>query len=119
MSNTDIKPQSKVVISGDGRAMLNHFGSAKVLGVLGFGTNFLKGCVACMAPELFSADLNIHVETVFSKESDVYAYGMLCQEVRVQLISSIEQNSRDSRYLLEQTLSLGTQNTITESWPLS
>ena len=100
-------PQNKVLISDDGRAMLAGFGRAKVLGGLGFDIHDVAGCAAYMAPELFPSDDDINVDKMFSKESDVYAYAMLCQKVRVQLISNIEQNSRDSRYLLEQTLSLG------------
>ena len=41
-----------------------------------------------MGPELIPTDYDdsIDVDEMFSKESDVYAYAMLCQNVRIQLI---------------------------------
>ena len=99
--------------------MLTDFGRAKVIGEFGFDTQSLAGCAAYTAPELLSTDGNVNVDVLFSKKSDVYAYGMLCQKVRIQLILSIEKNSQDSRYSLEKTLSLGIgEDTDTKSSPL-
>ena len=70
--------------------MLTDFGRAKVIGEFGFDTQSLAGCAAYTAPELLSTDSNVNVDVLFSKKSDVYAYAMLCQKVRIQLILSIE-----------------------------
>ena len=120
LSDADTKPQGNVLISDYGRAMLTDFGRAKVLGKLGFDSKTVAGCTAYMAPELTPGpEDNVDVDKMFSKESDVYAYAMLCQKVRIQLILSIEEISRDSRYLLEKSLSLGiTHKSINKSPPL-
>ena len=117
LSDADTKPQGNVLISDYGHAMLTDFGRAKVLGELGFNTKTVAGSSAYMAPELTpGGDDNVNVDKMFSKESDVYAYAMLCQKVRIQLILNIEKFSRDSRYLLEKSLSLGiTHKTIHKS----
>ena len=117
LSDADTKPQGNVLISDHGHAMLTDFGRAKVLGELGFDTKAVAGSAAYMAPELTpGGDDNVNVDKMFSKESDVYAYAMLCQKVRIQLILSMEKISRDSRYLLGKRLSLGiTHKTINKS----
>lgn len=116
------EPQKNVLVSDDGHAILTDFGRAKILDELGFDTKSLAGCAAYMAPELFPTDDSVDVDVMFSKESDVYAYAMLCQKVRIQLILSLKTNLWDSRYSLGEIHSLGIrkkQRTITKSSPLS
>ena len=65
-----------------GHAVLADFGRAKVIGEVGYSTQILAGSAAYMAPELFPpSEVNVNVDDLFSKKSDVYAFGMLCYEV--------------------------------------
>jgi hypothetical protein len=78
---------------------LSDFGRAKVLGEEGYScfnaaacqlfnsrfvryaTELLAGCAPYMAPELFPED-DVDVDKLFSKCSDIYAFGMFAFEVR-------------------------------------
>jgi len=72
--------QNNVLVDDTGHAVLTDFGRAKVIGELGYSTQLLAGSAAYMAPELLSPD-DVDVDELFSKNSDVYAFGMLCFKV--------------------------------------
>jgi len=67
-----------VLVDETGRARLTDFGRAKVIGAAGYSTQTLAGSAAYMAPELF---LSTNVDVDKSKNSDVYAFGILYFEV--------------------------------------
>ncbi|KIM73795.1 hypothetical protein PILCRDRAFT_80709, partial [Piloderma croceum F 1598] len=71
---------NNVLVDEAGRARLTDFGRAKVIGEAGYSTQMLAGSAAYMAPELFPST-EVNVDNLFSKESDVYAFGILCFEV--------------------------------------
>lgn len=65
-----------------GRARLADFGRAKIIGEKGYSTSLLAGCASYMAPELFpTSEPEVDVDALFSKDSDVYAFAMVCFEV--------------------------------------
>ena len=69
-----------MLVDEAGHARLTDFGRAKVIGEVGYSTQMLAGSAAYMAPELFPLT-DANVDNLFSKKSDVYAFGMLCFEV--------------------------------------
>jgi serine/threonine protein kinase len=69
-------------VDEQGHAVLTDFGHAKVIGEVGYSTQRLAGSAVYMAPELFPpSEVNVNVDDLFSKQSDVHAFGMLCYEV--------------------------------------
>jgi len=71
---------NNVLVDEAGHARLTDFGRAKVIGEVGYSTQMLAGSAAYMAPELFPLT-DANVDNLFSKKSDVYAFGMLCFEI--------------------------------------
>jgi serine/threonine protein kinase len=61
--------------------VLADFGRAKVIGKAGFSTTMFVGHISYMAPELLPPDDSDDIDELFSKKSDIYAFGMLCFEV--------------------------------------
>jgi serine/threonine protein kinase len=52
-----------------------------VIGEAGYiSTGLLVGSAAYMAPELFPTE-EVNIDELFSKRSDIYAFGMICFEV--------------------------------------
>jgi len=72
-----------VLVDDNGHAVLTDFGRAKMIGDQVFSTPFVAGATKYWAPELILASNETDVNELFSKESDVYAYGMLCFEVYI------------------------------------
>ena len=60
---------------------MTDFGRAKVVGKAGFSTTIFAGHVSYMAPELLTPDDSVDTDELFSKKSDIYAFGMLCFKV--------------------------------------
>jgi len=69
-----------ILVDEQGHAVLADFGRAKVIGEVGYSTRLLAGSAPYMAPELFPPS-DVNVDDLFSKKSDVYAFGMLCYEI--------------------------------------
>jgi len=67
-----------VLVNEAGSAVLTDFGRAKVVGKAGFSTTLFAGHISSMAPELLPPDDSVDVDKLFSKKSDIYAFGMLC-----------------------------------------
>ena len=63
-----------------------------MIGEVGYSTALLAGSAAYMAPELFPRG-EVNIDELFSKESDIYAFGMVC--VMVSLIPGEKSFSRD------------------------
>jgi serine/threonine protein kinase len=76
--------QNNVLVNEAGQAVLADFGRAKVIGEEGYSTQLLAGSAAYMAPELLSPT-DADVDELFSKKSDIYAFGMLCFKVSLIL----------------------------------
>jgi len=72
---------NNVLVNNAGQAVVTDFGRAKVIGAVGFSTPMLAGCAPYMAPELFPQQGEVDIDQLFSKKSDIYAFGMLCFEV--------------------------------------
>jgi serine/threonine protein kinase len=71
--------QTNILIDHEGHARLADFGRAKVVGEAGYNTGFLAGSVEYMAPELFpTPEHDANIDELFSKQSDVYAFAMVC-----------------------------------------
>jgi serine/threonine protein kinase len=68
------------LVDKTGHAILVDFGCSKVIAEAGYSTALLAGSAAYMAPELFPIG-EVGIDDLFSKESDVYAFGMVCFEV--------------------------------------
>jgi len=75
-----VQCQTHVLVDEQGHAVLTGFSRAKVIGDAAYSDVLVGGAAAYMAPELFPLT-DVHVDNLFSKESDVYAFGMLCFEV--------------------------------------
>ena len=67
-----------------GHAVLIDFGRSKIIGEVGYSTALMAGSAAYMAPELFPKG-EVNIDELFSKESDIYAFGIVC--VMVSLIT--------------------------------
>jgi serine/threonine protein kinase len=83
--------QKNILVDDEGHALLADFGRAKVFGEPGFSTNLIAGVPSYMAPELFSTRMEVDMNELFSKQSDVYAFAMSCFEVShaMQLVSFV------------------------------
>jgi len=68
---------NNVLVDEEGYAVLTDYGRATVIG---YSTPILAGRAAYMAPELFPAN-EVNMNELFTKKSDVYAFGMLCFEI--------------------------------------
>lgn len=76
-------PQDNILVGNDGCARLTDFGRSKVIGEDGYSTAIVAGLAAYMAPELhWQTEDDVIPDKFFSTASDVYAFGMLCFEVR-------------------------------------
>jgi len=60
---------------------LTDFGRAKVVGETGFTTEFCVGSAPYMAPELLPEEENVNINNLFTRYSDIYAFGMLAFEI--------------------------------------
>jgi serine/threonine protein kinase len=74
-----------ILVDDEGNALLADFGRAKVIGEAGYSTALLAGSAPYMAPELFPSaeppESEVNVDELFSKQSDVYAFAMVCFEI--------------------------------------
>jgi serine/threonine protein kinase len=86
--------QTNVLIDDNGSPLLSDFGRSKVLDKHGFTTGW-SGSPRYLAPELLDAPDNASSEEKnnfipsLTKESDVYAFGMVGLEVCPHLISEV------------------------------
>ncbi|KIM79235.1 hypothetical protein PILCRDRAFT_90158 [Piloderma croceum F 1598] len=71
-----IQCQNHVLVDEQGHAVLTGFSRAKVIGIAGYSNPLVVGATAYMAPELFPL-ADVDVDNLFSKKSDIYAFGML------------------------------------------
>jgi len=78
-----VQCQANVLVNEEGHAVLTGFSRAGVIGKEGYSSSLLAGSSAYMAPELLS-QTDADVDDLFSKKSDVYAFGMLCFKLRFQ-----------------------------------
>jgi serine/threonine protein kinase len=69
--------QNNILVDEKGHAILVDFGRSKVVGEVGYSTALLAGSAAYMAPELFPTG-EVNIDELFSKESDIYAFAMVC-----------------------------------------
>jgi len=76
----DVHCQRHVLVDGHGHAVLTSFGSARVIGDPTYINIPLVGVAEYWAPELWP-QIDIDINELFSKKSDIYAFGMLCFEV--------------------------------------
>jgi serine/threonine protein kinase len=76
-----IQCQTNVLVNEAGHAVLTDFGRAKVIGQQVYSTPMMAGTAKYMAPELLPLSGEVNIDELFSKKSDVYAFGMLCFEV--------------------------------------
>ena len=83
--------QTNVLIDVGGNARLGDFGRAKLMDHKGYTTSF-AGTYRWLAPELIDAPMDVSEEIddqswipLFTKQTDVYALGMVLLEVRCQL----------------------------------
>ena len=68
-----------ILVSANERAFLADFGIAKSVDTnTNKQTTGLNGTLIWMAPELFKEDGSTHA----TKESDIFAFGLVCYEVR-------------------------------------
>jgi serine/threonine protein kinase len=75
--------QRNILVDDEEHVRLSDFGRAKVIGEAGYSTALMVGSAEYMAPELFpSSEPDVNVDKLFSKQSDVYAFAMVCFEVR-------------------------------------
>jgi serine/threonine protein kinase len=74
--------QKNILVDEGGYARLSDFSRAKVIGEAGYATALVAGSAPYMAPELFPfTEAEVEVDELFSKQSDVYAFAMVCFEV--------------------------------------
>ena len=64
-----------------GIAVLTDFGRAKAMGKAVFNTTLFAGHISYMAPELLAQSDPVEIDKLFSKKSDIYAFGMICFRV--------------------------------------
>jgi len=69
-----VQCQANVLVNEEGHAVLTGFNRAGVIGKEGYSSSLLAGSSAYMAPELLS-QTDVDVDDLFSKKSDVYAFG--------------------------------------------
>jgi len=72
---------NNILVDENGNAVVTDFGRAKVLGDPVYSTPLVAGATKYRAPELLPASSEVNIDELFSKESDIYAYGMFCFEV--------------------------------------
>lgn len=84
---TNAIPQANILMSSEGKPLLSDFGCAKIPNVRGYTTDF-KSSERYIAPELAIANGSTgqHLDvpkhgTPSTKESDVWAFGMVGAEV--------------------------------------
>ena len=72
-------PQDNVIITDDGRAQINDFGHACIVGVKGF-EDFVQRNIRYTAPELMPSNLH-ELDPLPTLESDIYSFGILLLQV--------------------------------------
>lgn len=73
-----------------GIAVLTDFGRAKAMGKAGFNTTLFAGHISYMAPELLAQGDPMDTDKLFSKKSDIYAFGMVCFKVCHVIMTKIK-----------------------------
>jgi serine/threonine protein kinase len=68
-------------VDAAGHAILTDFGRAKMIGDVFYSTPLMAGTAQYMAPELLNPTEEVDIDELFSKQSDVYAFGILSYEV--------------------------------------
>jgi len=84
IANSLPSAQKNILVDEEGHARLVDFGRARVIGEAGYRTAFMAGNVPYMAPELLpfqNDEVEVDVDALFSKQSDVYAFAMSSFEV--------------------------------------
>jgi serine/threonine protein kinase len=78
----DVIPyQNNILVNESGHPVLTDFGRAKMIGDVFYSTPLMAGTAKYMAPELLPPTDEVDIDELFSKKSDVYAFGILCFEV--------------------------------------
>jgi len=72
---------NNVLVDAAGRAILTDFGRAKIIGDVFYSTPLMAGTAQYMAPELLHPTEEVDINELFSKQSDVYAFGILSYEI--------------------------------------
>ncbi|KZP25885.1 kinase-like protein [Athelia psychrophila] len=70
-----------ILINDQGCALLTGFARAKKIGVSGYSTPLFTGSTRHLAPEFFRNNVEVDVDTIFCKATDIYAFAMVCFEV--------------------------------------
>ena len=80
-----IDAQENVLISSDGRAVLTDFGTTQQLINAGIvaGERSLQDSIPWSAPELLALTDEAHAHEVYTKASDVWAFGMVVYVRRI------------------------------------
>jgi len=72
---------NNVLVNESGHPVLTDFGRAKITGDVFYSTPLMAGTAKYMAPELLPLTDEVDIDELFSKMSDVYAFGILCFEI--------------------------------------
>ena len=79
-----------------GHPVLTDFGRAKITGDVFYSTPLMAGTAKYMAPELLPLTDEVDIDELFSKMSDVYAFGILCFEVSHIIIITRKSQSHNA-----------------------
>jgi len=72
--------QNNILVNASEHAILTDFGRARMIGDVFYSTPLMAGTAQYMAPELFPPTDEVDINKLFSKKSDVYAFGILSYE---------------------------------------
>jgi len=72
---------NNILVNASERAILTDFGRARMIGDVFYSTPLMAGTAQYMAPELFPPTDEVEINELFSKKSDVYAFGILSYQI--------------------------------------